>query len=565
MSGKHWTKEQEQFLIDNCNDVDLVTKTLNKSIESIKQKAFRLGILPKSTAKTWTFDEDVKLRQLYGNRKITNNQLSQIFGRSIGSIQTHAIRLGIERKKWSKEHENLVVELYDGSLESIDKLSELTCRTKCSVVGKVQKLGLAKPVNYWTEEEERILCDNYLTLDKDKLMQFLPNRTWHGIVNRAGVLKIGHRLVDYKKYNYNYDYFKEINTEEKAYWLGFIYADGSVGVDPRPSLRISLVTEGKKHLEKFAKAVEFSGDVLGPYYAKWKYKGISRTSEYFSLNFNEKSFVENLINYGVVPNKTYVVKFPDIDPDLQRHFIRGVFDGDGCITHKKTKGNNKTYVAPSMNFVGAAPDFLRHIVNVFSERVGVRQVSVIKRKGKGSTWLFSYQGTPALRIRDWIYTDSTVWMECKKDKFYSYDYSVIKPQDKEHQQQIIDAEMTKRCWKRLSEYKGWEGELTIKCEKGHIWTTKTEMFKLGKGCPQCCHIRTSERMIEKCKNNLLRILAKRRWELISEYTSNRNSEIQIKCEHNKIVTMKRYKATRSWTECGCKLDMEVYGKYGAID
>lgn len=354
-----------------------------------------------------------------------------------------------------------------------------------------------------------------------------------------------------RKYTFNYEYFKKIDSEEKAYWLGFIYADGSVREISQNcgELRISLVTEGKKHLEKLAKALNYSGFVSGPYTMKWSYKGVARTSEYWSLTLCEYNFFKDLVNLGVVPNKTYLVQFPNIPTDLHRHFIRGLFDGDGCISHKVTKYRNKEYTTASMSIVGAVPPFLEHVVKTFSLEIGVKQVAVGKNSKKGSTWRFSYQGTPALRIRDWMYEGATVWMECKKDNFYSYSYSSLRPRDKEHQEFVIDKLAEERHWKRLSEYNGRDEDMKFMCDKGHIYETSVNMFKLEKGCRECMAIASGERMTEIGKDNIADIFANKGWKLLSEYVSK--GKIQIQCEHGKVFTMNRRSSIQPHAQCDC--------------
>jgi len=273
----------------------------------------------------------------------------------------------------------------------------------------------------WTEKEDQYLRNNYLIQSEKEITNNLVGRTWNAIISRAIILNIGSRrsagLV--RKYTFNYNYFNKINTEEKSYWLGFIYADGCVDTH-RDLLRISLVTEGEKHLKKFAKAIQYTGTVAGPRFMKWKYKGIKRESKYYSLEIGQREFIKDLSNLGVIPNKTYCVKFPNIPINLRQHFIRGVFDGDGCISRKTTKYKDKIYTTPSMSLVGAVPEFLECIVKIFSTESGVKQASVVKRKTQGQTYMFSYQGNPSLRIRDWLYQDATIYMDCKKEKFFSW-------------------------------------------------------------------------------------------------------------------------------------------------
>lgn len=345
--------------------------------------------------------------------------------------------------QWTKEQDQLIRDFYDGRKQTRIKLIELTGHTDGAIRFRAGKFGLTTPRR--------------------------------------------HSVFDY-------GYFHNIDTEEKAYWLGFIFADGAVD-DSRNRLRVSLVTEGKLHLQKLAKALNWSGSVLGPRTVKWKYKGVVKKSKVFTLELGEKNFIADLNKLGVVQAKTHIVKFPKIPDDLLRHFIRGVFDGDGSISRKTTVSKKqKVYITPSMNIVGAVPAFLEKIVEIYSIETGVKRAKVIKRKKSKSTWMFCYQGAPALRIRDWMYEGATIWMACKKDKFYSYNYSLSAPQDKELQESKIDQQMQNRGWQRLSGYEGWEGNLTIKCDQGHVWSTKAKNFKQGKGCPKCSNLKRGEQI-----------------------------------------------------------------------
>jgi hypothetical protein len=401
-------------------------------------------------------------------------------------------------------------------------------------------------IQYWTNLEEIFLIENYLTQSKEKIMLGLPNRSWDSIVQRARRLKIGNRRHSYsstRKYYWDFDYFEKINTSEKAYWLGFIYADGSV-TEKTHTLRIGLIVEAERHLNKFAKAINFSGNVKGPFSNK-----DGTIKNLYTIALHHPKMYNDLANKGVVPNKTYCVKFPFwINKDLLPHFVRGLFDGDGTISKKTTKYKNKVYETPSFGFSSKVEKFCNAIADVISDGAGVDRNKVVSRKHNGDFGL-NYQGTPALRIRDWMYKDATVWMECKKDKFYSHDYSLSRPQDKQHQTAIIDSELNRRAWKRLSEYKGYHRHITLQCDKNHIWTTKVSNFKNGCLCPHCSDVELGKRMTEIGKNRLSEIFANRGWELVSEYSGN--GYIQIKCNHGKVFSRKRSCVTRDTALCDC--------------
>jgi intein/homing endonuclease len=142
-------------------------------------------------------------------------------------------------------------------------------------------------------------------------------------------------LIPNKKYQVNENYFEKIDNEEKAYWLGFLYADGNVRLINGRSgqLKLKLKQSDKKHIEKFNECLNSNYPINdGMEIVK------SNDREYkchFSVvNIYNTKLVKDLFNIGCMNNKTYKLKFPTfLDNTLIRHFIRGYFDGDGCI-HK---------------------------------------------------------------------------------------------------------------------------------------------------------------------------------------------------------------------------------------
>lgn len=124
----------------------------------------------------------------------------------------------------------------------------------------------------------------------------------------------------------NIDYFEKIDTEEKAYWLGFIYTDGYISPKLN-ALRIEIKSTDYLHLQKFANI--FGRKV---YYANRTLGDKTFTSCYVSIY--SKKIIKDLNNLGIVNKKSDkdVYNFFEYIPKrLMRHFIRGVFDGDGTI------------------------------------------------------------------------------------------------------------------------------------------------------------------------------------------------------------------------------------------
>ena len=140
------------------------------------------------------------------------------------------------------------------------------------------------------------------------------------------------RSQNARKHRYNEDYFKLIDSCEKAYWLGFIMADGCVyqGSDGKSfRLQINLKADDLEHLEKFQRAIGSDYKIQVKDYKK---------SRVAILKINSTKMCKDLIEHGVTPRKSLVCQFPKaITHRFYNAFIRGYFDGDGCITCKNEK------------------------------------------------------------------------------------------------------------------------------------------------------------------------------------------------------------------------------------
>lgn len=129
-----------------------------------------------------------------------------------------------------------------------------------------------------------------------------------------------------RKYYCDNNAFNTIDTEEKAYWLGFIMGDGTLSKDGR-SLTITLKSLDKSHLEKFLIFIKSDYPIR-----EGTNKAKDREYKYCSVSINSKKLCQDLNKYGIVPNKTLISKYPvNLHNDLDCHFIRGLFDADGSI------------------------------------------------------------------------------------------------------------------------------------------------------------------------------------------------------------------------------------------
>lgn len=137
-------------------------------------------------------------------------------------------------------------------------------------------------------------------------------------------------------YKLNKNYFDVIDTPEKAYWLGFIWGDGSVikrareGKGIEYATKIDLNEKDKKHLERFNAALEFNRPLTN-YTYKTSY---AENTAVYRLLVSDKHLGQTLYEkYGITPGRIDVSKIKtNVPKDLYKYFFLGNFDADGSLT-----------------------------------------------------------------------------------------------------------------------------------------------------------------------------------------------------------------------------------------
>ena len=198
--------------------------------------------------------------------------------------------------------------------------------------------NINKNLNFkWSKEEDEVIINEYPKNGYEYVLSKLTNRSKKSIQQRA------HKLgVSYLTYNENY--FEDINTSEKAYWIGFLCADGYVTTGNRWG--IELQNCDKSHIEKLLKSMEGNAS---PKERAREGKDKTKTIISHSILFKNKKMYDDLVRNGVLPNKTYCLTFPNtLDRKFYPDFIRGFIDGDGhyCLdynTKPRADRGNKIY------------------------------------------------------------------------------------------------------------------------------------------------------------------------------------------------------------------------------
>lgn len=253
----------------------------------------------------------------------------------------------------------------------------------------------------WEEKEIEFLKENYLNMSYPDIGKIL-DRSRSSVQNKCH--KSGLKKPD--KYSYNKDYFEIIDTEEKSYWLGFIYADGYVCNDYESSIELQDGDSG--HLEKLNRAI--SGDFTIKHFNK---KVNNKEHKMCSIRIYSKKINHDLKKHGVFLNKTHIIEFPNIREDLIRHFIRGYFDGNGSIfSYKRTKDVS----------------YLRCKITMGSE-VFAHQLKDIFERMELSVYLISGQNVfdvgisnlhSTKKFLEYIYSDCSIFLDRKMNKYNTH-------------------------------------------------------------------------------------------------------------------------------------------------
>lgn len=274
-----------------------------------------------------------------------------------------------------------------------------------------------------TEEEKESIVEIYYN-EKDKTFLEMSNilqvseRAFSRVLKEKGV---NTRIKN--RYTLNENYFDIIDTQNKAYILGLIYADGFIGDNKTNNVVIMLKEEDKYLLEKIADEIEFTGNIRNAGKGGYENSGIR-----YSLNFSSKHMCESLRKLNVTTVKSLTMnKLPNIDKSLMRHFIRGYFDGDGsfCSSHNssyynKTNGDSKkySYKTGTWSLIGTEL-FLKSL-----ERYLDFHCTYTNSKTEEMKYL-SISGKSNLnKLYNFLYKDSDIYLTRKHNKFLDYLSSV---------------------------------------------------------------------------------------------------------------------------------------------
>ena len=193
----------------------------------------------------------------------------------------------------------------------------------------------------------------------------------------------------------NEDFFDIINTEEKAYFLGWIMADGCISIENgQYSLKLHISYNDKELIDNFLKVIESTN--------KTKYKPENGNGSYY-VSLTSVHMVKSLIKLGVKPQKSGHEIIPDIPENLISHFIRGYFDGDGITDVKQHRSG----------FISSY-----EVIDQIDSKLNINKKNLIQKHSKSviDVYYILYGKNDSKKLFDYMYKNATIYLKRKYDR-----------------------------------------------------------------------------------------------------------------------------------------------------
>lgn len=264
---------------------------------------------------------------------------------------------------------------------------------------------------------------NMLSDDEVKEIQVLYQE---GLSSRAIAekLRVSRRVVTqcvklagnvrHRTYVFDEEYFDVIDAPNKAYILGLLYADGTNSKRDH-TIKLGLKYTDVDILHRIAHEVKSDRPLVYHPEKSNNYNGRQiNSSPQYVLRLSSKHMSDRLIEIGMVSCKSLVLEFPtEIPEPLLPHFIRGYFDGDGCVRAQlNTNGticNHHVHILQTESFCGSLKDIIEstlcincHIYKAATDNNVTKELCIVGRK-------------QCLTFLDWIYKDADLFLNRKHD------------------------------------------------------------------------------------------------------------------------------------------------------
>ena len=209
------------------------------------------------------------------------------------------------------------------------------------------------------------------------------------------------------KYKINETYFEKIDTEDKSYFLGLIFADGYLN-EKRKYVSISLQDIDVDILQKLKLSIETNKPLQ---YIKRKEEN---TRNQYRLEITRKKITEDLLKLGVSQKKSLTAspsKLHNLPENIKKSFLRGYFDGDGSLTFYKVKNtlNSTVNICCTKEFYTYFSEFIQKIIKVnctlskrFKDDTNIYDLRICGNRNVKKFLEFLYENSTIFLDRKWL-------------------------------------------------------------------------------------------------------------------------------------------------------------------
>ena len=395
--GDKWSENEislaKELYLKGYSFNEIASQT-NHSEIAVTKKIQGLGINNRKVL--WT-DEDLhNLRDLF-NQGLSYSEIAQKLGKTVRACQGKAVRLGLKKKECNVWKKNSRADIWTN--EEIEKL--INCAKNYTSYSEISKI-MGRSVKAITYK----LYELHIHIKEKSIVE-------ESLYRRA--------------YSIDDDYFENIDSQKKAYWLGWLITDGYIatsfntkrGITNVNSIGLKLQAKDRNVLEDFKKDLNTNVSIRAikrrkafEYTNKITNKTVCiKGGEQAEFRFSSAKMIQDLAKYGIYQNKTYDVIFPkELDSKYYPGFIAGVISGDGCIDLKKN--HNKGYILRCT--IAGNMDLVHKIKDILVKEIGCNSDKKIsKYESSKCLYRLELNQTETISLYYWLQKNGISLMERK--------------------------------------------------------------------------------------------------------------------------------------------------------
>ena len=316
---------------------------------------------------------------------------------------------------FTQEQLNEIVRLHDEEGLLNREIADIFGVSKGTINRRLAELGVQSRHPRLTPEREKMICNLYQLYQNKTIVSNIANvsdTTISQILKKNNINILSSSEVN-RKYYVDDQYFDNINTSNKAYFLGLLFADGNISNEQTHRISMFLQNQDFAILKKMLDDMNSTYPLKSIEYSKKN----PNWQDQVGFTICSKGLWNGLYCHGMYPNKSLIVQYPiNMPSELDRHFIRGLLDGDG---HIQTDGHHIAITGTEMIL-----NTIKDIV-VRNLPINCSVVSCSKNRNPITKDFKVYGRKQAYMFLNWIYQDAEMYIDRKYDTYINEYYNKV--------------------------------------------------------------------------------------------------------------------------------------------